>query len=151
MNDPLSPTPRKLLDQIRDTIHLKHYSESTEKTCVHWARGFILFHNQRHLAEMGSAEAEAFLTHLAKDENVSSSTQNQALNALLFLYRNVLQKDLAAPIHALRAKRSEHLPTVLSKDEVTRVISGMQGLHQLIADQIAFQPILAAGLSAAII
>lgn len=80
---------------------------------------------------MGAAEIEAFLTHLAKDENVSSSTQNQALNALLFLYRNVLQLDLPVPLHALRAKRSEHLPTVLSKDEVARVLSGMQGLHQL--------------------
>ncbi len=82
---------------------------------------------------MGAAEIEAFLTHLAKDENVSSSTQNQALNALLFLYRNVLQMDLPIPLHALRAKRSEHLPTVLSKDEMARVLSGMRGLHQLMA------------------
>ena len=80
---------------------------------------------------MGAAEIEAFLTHLAKDENVSSSTQNQALNALLFLYRNVLQIDIPVPLHALRAKRSEHLPTVLSKDEVARVLAGMHGLHQL--------------------
>jgi integron integrase len=127
------PKPKKLLDQIRDAIRLKHYSYSTEKTYVHWARRYILFHNKRHPAKMGSAEIEAFLTHLVKDGNVSSATQNQALNALLFLYRNVLQKDLAVPIHALRAKRSEHLPTVLSKNEVTRVISGMQGLHQLMA------------------
>jgi integron integrase len=110
---------------------LKHYSYSTEKTYVHWARRYILYHNKRHPAEMGAAEIEAFLTHLAKEGNVSSSTQNQALNALLFLYRNVLQIDFPVPIHALRAKRSEHLPTVLSKDEVTRVISNMQGLHQL--------------------
>lgn len=78
---------------------------------------------------MGAAEIEAFLTHLAKDENVSASIQNQALNALLFPYQNVLQMDLPVPLHALRAKRSEHLPTVLSKDEVERVLSGMQGLH----------------------
>ncbi len=82
---------------------------------------------------MGAQEVEAFLTHLAKDDNVSASTQNQALNALLFLYRNVLQIDLAIPIHALRAKPSKHLPTVLSKEETARVLSGMQGLHQLIA------------------
>lgn len=82
---------------------------------------------------MGVAEVEAFLTYLAKEGNVSSSTQNQALNALLFLYRNVLQIDLPVPLHALRAKRSEHLPTVLSKDEVARLLSGMQGLHQLMA------------------
>lgn len=133
MNDPSTPKPKKLLDQIRDAIRLKHYSYSTEKTYVHWAKRFILFHNKRHPAEMGVAEVEAFLTYLAKEGNVSSSTQNQALNALLFLYRNVLQIDLPVPLHALRAKRSEHLPTVLSKDEVARLLSGMQGLHQLMA------------------
>lgn len=133
MTDQSIPKPKKLLDQIRDAIRLKHFSYSTEKTYVHWARRYILLHNKRHPAEMGAQEIEAFLTHLAKEGNVSSSTQNQALNALLFLYRNVLHIDLPIPLHALRAKRSEHLPTVLSKDEVTRVISGMQGLHQLMA------------------
>jgi len=108
-------------------MRLKHYSYSTEKTYVHWAKRHILFCNKRHPAEMGAVEVETFLTHLAKDENVSSSIQNQALNALLFLYRNVLHIDLPVPIQALRAIRSEHLPTGLSKDEVTRVISGMQG------------------------
>jgi len=133
MSDQSTPKSRKLLDQIRDAIRLKHYSYSTEKTYVHWAKRYILFHNKRHPAEMGATEIEAFLTHLAKDENISSSTQNQALNALLFLYRNVLQIDLPVPLHALRAKRSEHLPTVLSKDEVARLLSGMRGLHQLMA------------------
>ncbi len=133
MTDTSPPKPKKLLDQLRDTIRLKHYSYSTEKTYVHWARRYILYHNKRHPAEMGAAEIEAFLTHLAKEGYVSSSTQNQALNALLFLYRNVLQIDLPVPLHALRAKRSEHLPTVLSKDEVASVLAGMQGLHQLMA------------------
>lgn len=129
------PTPKfkKLLDQLRDAIRLKHYSYSTEKTYVRWAKRYILFHNKRHPAEMGAEEIEVFLTQLAKNENGSSSTQNMALNALLFLYRNLLQIDLPVPHHALRAKRSEHLPTVLSKDEVARVVSGMQGLHQLMA------------------
>ncbi|RIE09625.1 hypothetical protein SMC5_06925 [Candidatus Cryosericum odellii] len=79
MNDQPPQKSRKLLDQIRDAIRLKHYfynSYSTEKTYVHWARRYILFHNKRHPAEMGAAEIEAFLTHLAKNENVSSSTQN---------------------------------------------------------------------------
>jgi integron integrase len=133
MSESSAPKSRKLLDQIHDTIRLKQYSYSTEKTYVHWARRFILFHNKRHPTEMGVQEIEDFLTHLAKDENVSASTQNQALNALLFLYRYVLQKDLAVPFHALRAKPSEHLPTVLSKDVTIRVLSGMQGLHQLMA------------------
>lgn len=133
MSDQSTPKSRKLLDQIRDAIRLKHYSYSTEKTYVHWARRYILFHNKRHPAEMGTVEVEAFLIHLAKEGNVSASTQNQALNALLFLYRNVLQKDLAIPIQALRAKPSQHLPTVLSKEETGRILSGMQGLHQLMA------------------
>lgn len=133
MTDTSPPKPKKLLDQLRDTIRLKHYSYSTEKTYVHWARRYILYHNKRHPAEMGAAEIEAFLTYLAKEGYVSSSTQNQALNALLFLYRNVLKIDLPVPLHALRAKRSDHLPTVLSKDEVARVLAGMQGLHQLMA------------------
>ncbi|HBG74943.1 MAG TPA: hypothetical protein DEP80_01830 [Anaerolineae bacterium] len=133
MSDPSTQKPRKLLDQIRDAIRLKHYSYSTEKTYVHWARCYILFHNKRHPAEMGAVEIETFLTHMAKEDNVSASTQNQALNALLFLYRSVLKIDLAIPIHAMCAKRSEHLPTVLSKDETAQVLSGVQGLHQLMA------------------
>jgi len=116
---------------VSDAIKVKQYSPCTEETYIYWIRQYILFHYKRHPAEMGAAEIKAFLTHLAKDENVSASTQNQALNALLFLYRNVLQKDLAIPIHALRAKPSEHLPTVLSKQATARMLSGMQGLHHL--------------------
>lgn len=133
MSDPSAPKPKKLLDQLRDAIRLKHYSYSTEKTYLHWVRRYVLYHNKRHPAELGVAEIEAFLTHLAKDEHVSASTQNQALNALLFLYRYVLQIELPVPLHALRAKRPELLPTVLSKDEVSRILAGMRGLHQLMA------------------
>jgi integron integrase len=133
MPEPSSLKPIKLLDQLRDAIRIKHYSYSTEKTYIHWAQRYILFHNKRHPAEMGSPEIEAFLSHLAQEANVSASTQNQAFNALLFLYRNVLQIELAPPIHALRAKRTQHLPTVLSKSEVNQVLVGMQGLHQLMA------------------
>ena len=126
-----SPKPKKLFDQLRDAIRIKHYSYSTEKTYVHWAKRYILFHNKRHPAEMGAQEIEAFLSHLAQDANVFASTQNQVFNALLFLYRNVLQIELAIPIHALRVKRAQHLPTVLSRTEVNQVLSGMQGLHHL--------------------
>ena len=133
MSEPASPKPKKLLDQLRDAIRIKHYSYSTEKTYVHWAKRYILFHNKRHPAEMGAPEIEAFLSHLAQEANVSASTQNQAFNALLFLYRNVLHVELDVTIHTLRAKRGQHLPTVLSKTEVSRLLSEMQGLHQLMA------------------
>lgn len=133
MSEPASSKPKKLFDQLREAIRIKHYAYSTEKTYVHWAKRYILFHNKRHPAEMGAQEIEAFLSHLAQEGNASASTQNQAFNALLFLYRNVLHLELEAPLHALRAKRSQHLPTVLSKNEVSQVLSAMQGLHQLMA------------------
>jgi len=133
MPEPSSPKPKKLLDQLREAIRIKHYSYSTEKTYVHWAKRYILFHNKRHPAEMGASEIEAFLSHLALEANVSASTQNQAFNAILFLYRNVLKIELTTPVYVLRAKRSQHLPTVLSKNEVNQVLGGMQGLHQLMA------------------
>jgi integron integrase len=133
MSDLLTPKSQKLIDQIRDTIRLKQYSYNTEKTYVHWVKRYILFHNKRHPADMVTADIEAFLTHLVKDENVSASTQKQALNALLFLYRNILQKDLAIPTLAFRSNPTEHLPTVLSKEETARILAEIQGLHQLMA------------------
>jgi integron integrase len=133
VSETTSPKPKKLLDQLRDAIRIKHYSYSTEKTYVHWAKRYIFFHNKRHPAEMGVPEIEAFLSHLVQEGDVSASTQNQAFNDILFLYRNVLKIELAAPIHALRAKRSQRLPTVLSKSEVSLLLSEMQGLHQLMA------------------
>ncbi|MBA2658110.1 MAG: phage integrase N-terminal SAM-like domain-containing protein [Nitrosospira sp.] len=82
--------PKKLLDQVRDKIRFKHYSLSTENTYISWTKQFILFHGKRHPADLGAAEVEAFLTYLATQRHVSSSTQNQALSAILFLYRDVL-------------------------------------------------------------
>lgn len=106
---------KKLLDQVREAIRLKHYSPRTEKTYIYWIKRYIFFHNVRHPAEMGAAEVEAFLTHLAVKENVAASTQNQALSALLFLYREVLRQELDHTIDAVRAKRPKRLPTVLTK------------------------------------
>ena len=117
----------------RYTALLSVYSYSTEKTYVHWAKRYILFQNKRHPAEMGAPEIEAFLSHLDQEGNVSASTQNQAINAILFLYRNVLKIELTTPVDVLCAKRSQYLPTVLSKNEVNQVLGGMQGLHQLMA------------------
>ena len=88
------PKAPKLLDQVRDKIRLKHYSIRTEQTYVDWIKRFVLFHHKRHPAEMGAAEVEAFLTHLAVEGKVSASTQNQAKAAVLFLYRQVLNQEL---------------------------------------------------------
>ena len=125
--------PRKLLDQVRDLIRLKHYSYRTEQTYVYWIRRYILFHNKRHPAEMGGAELEAFLTHLATVDNVAASTQNQALNAVVFLYRQVLKQDLGMEINAVRAKRPRYLPTVLTPEETTTILENLSGDYQLVA------------------
>jgi integron integrase len=128
----MEPTPKKLLDQVRDAIRLKHYSIRTEQAYVTWIKRYIYFHNVRHPAEMGTAEIQAFLTHLAVEGNVAASTQNQALSALLFLYKEVLHQDLG-PIDALRAKKSKRLPSVLTKEELHRVLGHLSGTHLLMA------------------
>jgi integron integrase len=128
--------PPKLLDRVRTTLRIKHYSIRTEEAYVNWIRRFILFHNKRHPKDMGAREIEAFLTHLAVDRQVAASTQNQALNALLFLYRHVLQID-PGPIDALRAQQARRLPTVLTKDEVRRVLSHLTG-HYLLMTQLLY-------------
>ena len=125
------PTGKKLLDVVRDTIRRKHYSIRTEEAYVNWIRRFILFHGKRHPKDMGAAEVEAFLTHLATEGHVSASTQNQAFSALLFLYRKVLHRKLDAPVHALRAKESRHIPAVLTREEVRQVIAQLSGVYQL--------------------
>jgi len=129
----MEPRPKKLLDRVREAIRLKHYSIRTEESYVSWIRRYILFHNKRHPLEMGVPEIQAFLTHLAVDRKVAASTQNQALSALLFLYREVLKKDLDGPIDALRASKPRRLPTVLTREEVRRVITQLSGTHQLMA------------------
>ena len=95
---------KKLLDQVRDAIRVRHYSYRTEEAYVQWVRRFILFHNKQHPKDMGAAEVEAFLTHLAVQERVAASTQNQAFSALLFLYQQVLHLELDESINAVRAK-----------------------------------------------
>ena len=128
--------PRKLLDQVRDVIRLKHYSYRTEETYVAWIRRYILFHNKRHPREMGSAEIEAFLSHLAVQEKVVASTQNQAFSALLFLYREVLRQELGESVNAMRAKRSHYLPTVLTKAEVAIILEQLPGLQKLVVQML---------------
>jgi integron integrase len=122
---------KKLLDQARDILRTKHYSYRTEQAYLDWMRRFILFHNKRHPREMGAEEIQAFLLHLAHERNVSASTQNQALSAILFLYRQVIHKDLDTVILPTTAKRPERLPTVLTRQEVLQIINEMSGIYKL--------------------
>ncbi len=131
--NPQNNQPPKLLDQLAAKTRLLHYSKRTESAYVDWVKRFILFHNKRHPREMGAAEIEAFLTHLAVERNVAASTQNQAFAAILFLYQKVLEIELPT-IDALRAKRPERLPVVLSVDEVRRVLDGLDGIDLLQAE-----------------
>ena len=129
MNKP----PKRLLDQVREQIRLKHYSIRTEQAYVSWIKRFILFHDKRHPNEMGKQEIETFLSHLAKNLNVASSTQNQAFNALLFLYNQVLDKALGDKINAIRAKKPQRLPTVMTNEEAMKVINSLSGSNKLMA------------------
>ena len=123
----------KLIAQLRREIQVRHYSIRTEHTYVEWVCRFVRFHNLRHPQEMGAAEINAFLSHLATDADVAASTQNQALCALVFLYKHVLGRDPGDFGEVVRAKRPARMPTVLSVEETQRIISHMQGTAQLMA------------------
>jgi integron integrase len=125
--------PKKLLDHVRKAIRLKHYSLHTEQSYVTWIKRYIFFHDKRHPKDMGGAEIEAFLTHLAVHQKVAASTQKQALSALLFLYRDVLRQPVDRPIDAIRARKPKRLPTVLTKEEALRVIGYVPGPYALMA------------------
>lgn len=125
--------PPKLLDQVRERIRTKHYSIRTEAQYVLWVKRFILFHGKRHPREMGAVEVEAFLSHLAVAGQVAAATQNQALSALLFLYREVLGIELPWLDDVTRAKRPQRLPVVLTQDEVQAVLVRMRGMYGLMA------------------
>jgi integron integrase len=122
----------KLLDQIHSKCRLRHFSMSTEKSYVAWARRYILFHDKKHPDQMGTEEVEAFLTHLAVVRNVSASTQNQALSALIFLYKDVLDFEIEG-INAIRSKKPTKLPVVLSHKEVQDLLASMSGVNGLLA------------------
>jgi integron integrase len=129
-----SAKPPRLLDQVRFLIRRKHMSRATEKAYVQWIRRYILFHEKRHPRDMGAAQVEAYLSHLAVNRNVSASTQNQALSALLFLYKQVLEVDLPWLDNIERATRPKRLPTVLSREEVSRMLAGLDGSLWLIGN-----------------
>jgi integron integrase len=126
---PATPPKPKLLDQVRQAIRTRHYSPRTEETYVHWIKRFIFFHNKRHPAEMAEAEIARFLSNLAAESHVSASTQNQALNAVLFLYRHVLRKDIGYVNGVVRANRPKRLPTVLTRQEVRSILGNLAGLE----------------------
>ena len=124
---------KKLLDVVRDKIRFKHYSLSTERTYLYWIKYYILYHNKKHPIQMGKSEIEAFLTYLATNKKVSPTTQNQAFSAILFLYKEVLGIDMRDQnIQALRAQERKHIPVVLTRDEVKRVIENIDGIYNLI-------------------
>lgn len=127
-----APRPPRLLDRLRDAIGVRQYSIRTEEAHVHWARRFILFHNKRHPAAMGAEEVNAFLTHLAVKDNVGPSTQAQALSAILFLYRSVLDDPLPWIGQVVRAQKPRRLPVVLTREEVRSVLGEMGGVPRLV-------------------
>jgi integron integrase len=125
-------SPRQVYDRIRDQLRTRHYSLWTEQQYVQWVRRYIGFHGRRHPSDMGGPEVTAFLTHLATERNVSASTQGQALAALLFLYRHVLETELPWLDEIVRAKRPARLPVVLTQEEVAAVLARLDGVYWLI-------------------
>jgi len=128
-----TPRPPRLLDRVRAAVRTRHYSVRTEKAYVHWVRRYVVFHGKRHPETLGADEISSFLSALAVQGKVAASTQNQALSALLFLYREVLHKELPWIDGIVRAKEGGHLPTVLSRDEVATLLGRMSGIPCVMA------------------
>jgi len=133
--DNRSPHPHKLnlLDRVRNALRSRHYSRRTEQVYVAWIRRFVLFHEKRHPAVLGENEINEFLSHLALKEHVSASTQNQALSAILFLYRHVLNREIGDLGEVIRARKAHRLPVVMTRKEVQAVLSHLQGDKNLMA------------------
>lgn len=126
------PAPR-LLDRVRLAVRARHYSRRTERAYVAWTRRYVLFHGKRHPSEMGGAEIQGFLNHLAVRAKVSASTQNQALCAIVFLYRHVLEQEVEWMDGLVRARKPKHLPVVLTPGEAASFLRQMTGVHHLMA------------------
>jgi site-specific recombinase XerD len=137
---PASPQGKKLLNQYRDALRLKQYSPRTEKTYVLWVRSYIFYHNKRHPQEMGILEIRQFITHLVSEKKFSASTQNQALSAILFLYRHVLHIQLdESSLAEFRPQKTKTVPVVLSKDEARAVISNLTGVYQIVTQIVRWR------------
>ena len=128
-----SPQPPRLLDLVRREIRTRHYSRRTELTYVHWIVRYIRFHGRRHPRELSEDHLSAFLSSLANERHVAAATQNQALSALLFLYKSVLHLDLPWLTGVTRARRPRRLPVVLTKEEIDAMLSHMSGTASLMA------------------
>ena len=129
-NPPVEQKP-KLLDQVRHALRTRHYAMKTEEAYVHWIKRFIFFHNKRHPKEMGEKEINQFLTHLAVKEKVSASTQNQALCAIVFLYKQVLKIELGDLGDVTWAKKPKRVPVVFTRKEVKNIINQLKGMNWL--------------------
>ena len=129
----LVPKPKKLLDQVSEALRTKHYAYRTEKTYIDWIKRYIIFHKKRHPQEMGVNEIQEFIGHLATERKVATSTQNQALSAILFLYRVVLQIEIVVPPELVNPSRPKRLPTVLTHTQAMSVIHSMRGTPRLMA------------------
>jgi integron integrase len=125
--------PPRLLDRVRDALRVRHRSRRTVEAYVRWVRRYVLFHGKRHPSALGSEAVREFLTHLAVEAHVSASTQNQALAALLFLYREVLEREVGEVAGVVRARAPQRLPTVLTREEVRAVLAGLRGVEWLVA------------------
>ncbi len=123
----------EFLESVRAAVRVRHYSYRTEQAYAHWIRRFILFHGKRHPREMGEAEGAQFLSYLASERMVAASTQDQALNALVFLYKAVLERPLGEVAGVVRAKRPRRLPVVLSQAEVGALLAELDGVAWLVA------------------
>ena len=123
----------KLLDRVREEVRLRGMSRSTEESYTRWVRRYVLFHGTRHPREMGAEEVRSFLIHLATERDLAASTQNQALAALLFLYRHVLDRELSELGEIPSAKRPSRLPTVFTREEARAVLGKLKGRNRLLA------------------
>src|SRR5687768_17408790 len=134
-NSPSAGKTKKLLDQYSEFLRNRHYSLRTEQTYIGWVRQYILYHNKRHPREMGVKEINDFITHLVNQKTVAASTQNQAISAILFLYRNVLDIKLdEKALFPIRPTKPKRIPTVLSRDEAKKVIAQMAGIYKIMTE-----------------
>ncbi len=126
------PKSLRLMDQVREVLRFHHYAYNTEKSYVAWILQYIRFNDRRHPKDMGKPEVEAFLSHLAINRGVSASTQNQAFNAIVFLYKQVLNMDFDLDIRASRARKTKRMPVVLNRKDVSDIISQLNGVSKIL-------------------